>query len=145
MTMMLEKLQQDMVAAMKAGDKNRKNVLSMMIAQIKKSAIDKGCRDNITEEFVNAELLKYQKSVKETVNSLPQTDERYTQACNELAIVNEYAPTMIADPDKICEIIRDGYEGPLTKKDLMKFLSANYRGKMDMKVAGSVVDEIVKH
>ena len=143
--MTIEKLQADMITAMKEKNAFRKNVLSMMIAQIKKSAIDKGCRDNITEEFINAELIKYQKSVKETVNSLPQTDERHAQACNELAIVNEYAPIMITDPDKICEIIRDGYEGPLTKKDLMKFLSVNYRGKMDMKVAGSVVDEIVKH
>lgn len=143
--MTIEKLQADMITAMKEKNAFRKNVLSMMIAQIKKSAIDKGCRDNIAEEFVNAELLKYQKSVKETVDSLPNTDERHKQACDELSIVNKYAPTMITNPDKICEIIRDGYEGPLTKKDLMKFLSANYRGKMDMKIAGSVVDEIVKH
>lgn len=142
--MTIEKLQADMITAMKEKNTFRKNVLSMMIAQIKKSAIDKGCRDNIAEEFVNAELLKYQKSVKETVDSLPNTDERHVQACDELAIVNEYAPSLITNPDKIGMIIRDNYDGPLTKKDLMKFLSANYRGKMDMKVAGSVVDRIVK-
>ena len=143
--MTIEKLQADMITAMKEKNAFRKNVLSMMIAQIKKSAIDKGCRDNIAEEFVNTELLKYQKSVKETVDSLPNTDERHKQACDELAIVNEYAPSLITNPDKIGMIIRDNYDGPLTKKDLMKFLSANYRGKMDMKIAGSVVDEIVKY
>ena len=62
--MTLEVLQKDMIMAMKLGDKERKNVLSMVIAQIKKAAIDKGCRDNIDEAFVDAELLKYKKSIK---------------------------------------------------------------------------------
>lgn len=142
--MTLEVLQKDMMMAMKLGDKERKSVLSMVIAQIKKSAIDKGCRDNIDEAFVDAELLKYQKSVKETVDSLPMTDARWDSACVELGIINEYAPQLITDEEDIYTVIRDEYEGPLTKKDLMKFLSANYRGKMDMKVASKCVDELTK-
>lgn len=142
--MTLEVLQKDMMMAMKLGDKERKSVLSMVIAQIKKSAIDKGCRDNIDEAFVDAELLKYQKSVKETVDSLPMTDARWDSACVELGIINEYAPQLITDEEDIYAVIRDEYEGQLTKKDLMKFLSANYRGKMDMKVASKCVDELTK-
>ena len=41
------------------------------------------------------------------------------------------------------KIIRDEYEGPLTKPCLMKFLTSNYKGKMDMKVASGVVTELV--
>lgn len=143
--MTLEKLQQDMVTAMKEGNKARKSTLSMMIAQIKKSAIDKGVRDNISEEFVNAEILKYQKAVEETVKTLPNTDPRWDVATKELILVNEYAPHLIADADEIFDIIRDEYEGPITKKDLMKFLSGNYRGKMDMRIAGQCVDALVKN
>ena len=142
--MTLEILQKDMMMAMKLGDKERKSVLSMVIAQIKKSAIDKGCRDNINEAFVDAELLKYQKSVKETVDSLPMTDARWDSACVELGIVNEYAPQLITNEEDIYAVIRNEYDGPLTKKDLMKFLSANYRGKMDMTVASKCVDELTK-
>lgn len=142
--MTLEKLQQDMVIAMKEGNKARKSTLSMMIAQIKKSAIDKGVRDNISEEFVDAEILKYQKSVKETVDTLPILSDKWEQACAELAVVGEYAPKLITSPTEIHKILNENYDGPLTKKDLMKFLSANYKGKMDMKVAGSVVDTILK-
>ena len=142
--MTLEILQKDMMMAMKLGDKERKGVLSMVIAQIKKSAIDKGCRDNIDEAFVDAELLKYKKSVKETIDTLPATDPRWNAACTELMIINEYAPRLIADKDEIYKIIQEEYEGTLIKKDLMKFLSTNYRGKMDMKVAKECVDMMLK-
>lgn len=141
--MTLEKLQQDMVTALKEGNKARKSTLSMMIAQIKKAAIDKGIRDNISEEFVDAEILRYQKAVHETCMSLPATDPRWAAASDELHIVNEYAPALIISPTKIFEILNTEYDGPATKKDMMKFLSTNYKGKMDMKIASSVVDGLI--
>ena len=54
--MTLERLHKDMVTAWKSGDLNRKKVLSDTIAHIKRAAIDKGCRDDIKEDFVDAEL-----------------------------------------------------------------------------------------
>ena len=56
--MTLEKLQEQMITAMKNGDKPRKTAISGYIAAVKKVAIDKGCRDNITEEMVNETLTK---------------------------------------------------------------------------------------
>ena len=50
--MTFEKLQQDMIAAMKARDADRKEVLSNLVSATKKAAIDKQSRDNITEEIV---------------------------------------------------------------------------------------------
>ena len=41
------------------------------------------------------------------------------------------------------EILRDEYSGDITKKDIMKFLNSNYRGKMDMGVAAKVVDAYI--
>ena len=143
--MTLEKLQQEMVAALKAGQKERKTAISGYIAAIKKAAIDKGCRDNITEQFVNTELIKIQKSVKEQIDTCPVTRpdllEKYEA---ELKVINEFAPALISNPDRIAEILRDEYEGSIDKKNLMKFLNTNYRGRMDMGVAAKVVDEIVK-
>jgi uncharacterized protein YqeY len=142
--MTLERLHNDMVAAWKGGDINRKKVLSDTIAHIKRAAIDKSCRDNIKEDFVDAELLKVQKMFKEMVDTCPD-DREATKAeyMLNLAIINEYVPKLIADEEKIIEIIRDEYEGPLTKPCLMKFLTTNYKGKMDMKVASGVVAELV--
>jgi len=56
--MTIETLQNEMIVAMKQGNKFEKNVISGLIAQIKKAAIDAGCRDNITEEFVNRKFFK---------------------------------------------------------------------------------------
>ena len=51
--MTLEVLQSAMIAAMKERNKSRKDAISSLIGAIKKTAIDKNCRDNITEELVN--------------------------------------------------------------------------------------------
>ena len=143
--MTIEKLQSEMVAALKGGNKERKNFISNYIAAIKKAAIDKGCRDNITEQFVNTELIKIQKSVKEQIDTCPATRpdllEKYEA---ELKVINEFAPALISNPNRIAEILRDEYEGPIDKKNLMKFLNTNFRGRMDMGIAAKVVDEIIK-
>lgn len=139
--MTIETLQSSMIAAMKSGDKTRKTAISGYIAAIKKAAIDKGCRDNIDEKFVNTELIKIQKSVKEQVDTCPETrPDLMGKYKAELEIINEFAPALISNPSRIAEILRDEYEGPIDKKNLMKFLNTNYRGRMDMGVAAKVVD-----
>ena len=139
--MTIETLQSSMIAAMKSGDKTRKTAISGYIAVIKKAAIDKDCRDNIDEKFVNTELIKIQKSVKEQVDTCPASRadllEKYKA---ELEIINEFAPALISSPNRIFEILKDEYEGPIDKKNLMKFLNTNFRGRMDMSVAAKVVD-----
>ena len=51
--MTIEILQKEMIKALKEGNKFRKETISSLIAAVKKAAIDRGCRDNITEELVN--------------------------------------------------------------------------------------------
>ena len=65
--MQMEQLQKDMIAAMKARDKVRKDAISSLVSAAKKAAIDEGCRDNIPEELVNKVILKEMKSVKEQI------------------------------------------------------------------------------
>ena len=48
-TMQMETLQKDMIAAMKARDKVRKEDISTLVSAVKKVAIDEGCRDDIKE------------------------------------------------------------------------------------------------
>ena len=61
--MTFETLQQEMYSAMKSGDKFRKEVISGLIADIKRVAIDKNCRDNITEEVVDKSNFRKKYSV----------------------------------------------------------------------------------
>ena len=144
--MTIEKLEMESLMALKNKDTFRSNVISQMVAQIKRAAIDKGCRDNITEDFVNAEILKIQKQMADTLATCPtnRTDllEKY-QADEK--IIAEFAPQVISDPNEIKEIVV--FSGiALEKKNMgavMKFLKSEYNGRMDMGVASKVLKELL--
>ena len=144
--MNIEKLEMESLVALKNKDTFRRNVISQMIAQIKRAAIDKGCRDNITEDFVNAEILKIQKQMTDTLATCPsnRTDllEKY-QA--EEKVIAEFAPQVISDPNEIKEIVV--FSGiALEKKNMgavMKFLKSEYNGRMDMGVASKVLKDML--
>lgn len=142
--MTIEMLQKEMIAAMKNGDKFRKTTISTIIARIKNTAIDKGCRDNIAEDMVDAELLKAKKITQEMIDSCPESRQDLLEDYKkQMEIVCEFAPSLIADADKIAEIIRNsGVE--MNKGKIMKYLSANFKGKMDMGVASKVVGEMLR-
>ena len=77
--MKFEQLQKDMMTAMKARDKVRKDAISVLVSAAKKVAIDEGCRDNITEEIVDRVILKEVKSVKEQIDGCPESREDLKQ------------------------------------------------------------------
>lgn len=142
--MTYEVIYNDMVKAWKSGDTTTKSVLSDVLAHLKRAAIDKGCRDNMDEAFVDAELSKVNKMYQEMVNTCPpERAELRKDYERNLAIVSQYVPQLIVSEEKILGLIRDNYEGPLTKKDLMKFFSTNYKGKVDMKVVNRIVTQVV--
>ena len=96
--MEFEKLQKDMIAAMKAKDKARKDSISSLISAVKKVAIDEGVRDNITEDIVDRVILKEIKSVKEQIDSCPEsrTDllEEYKARYD---VISDYAPRLLSE------------------------------------------------
>ncbi len=67
--MQFEILQKDMVAAMKARDKARKDAISSLVSDVKKAAIDAGTRDNIADELVDQVILKSLKTAKEQLDT----------------------------------------------------------------------------
>ena len=138
--MTLEKLQQEMNNALREHNQNKRLVLSGLIAQIKKAAIDANCKDNINEDFVDKEIIKAGKVVQEMIDTCPNNREdlmeKYTA---QKDIIQLYAPTLITDKDEIKNIIESHPEIPRTKPNLMKFFSQNYKNKVDMKIVNSVV------
>ena len=144
--MTIEILQNEMITAMKNGDKFTKTTISGLIAQIKKSAIDKGCRGNITEEFVNAELLKAKKQAQESIDGAVAAgrDNLIEEYSRQYDIINFFAPQLIDDPNAIYSILKKEYDNEINKGKIMKWLKANYGGKMDMKAAAGAVDRFMK-
>jgi uncharacterized protein YqeY len=143
--MTLEKLQQEMIAAMKAGDKFRKTVISTTIAQIKKAAIDKGCRDNIPESLVDEVLLKTKKITQEMLDTCPESRQDLLEDYKkQMDIICEFAPQLITDENEIKDILLNC--GWTVKKSnqgsIMKWVKENYAGKIDMKTVSRVFKEM---
>ena len=134
----------EMVTAMKAGDKERKDVLSLLLSALKNKAIDK--RADLTEEEENQVVLKEIKQVSETLELTPADREDIITQCKfRIAVLNEFAPKMM-DADEIKAIITEvlaslSIETP-TGKDkgrIMKELMPKVKGKAD----GKLVNEIL--
>lgn len=142
--MTLEKLQQEMNNALREHNQNKRLVLSGLIAQIKKAAIDTNCKNNIDEDFVDKEIIKAKKVIQEMIDTCPNDRkdlmEKYT---TQKDIIQLYAPTLIADKDEIKNIIESHPEILRTKPNLMKFFSQNYKNKVDMKIVNIVVGEYI--
>ena len=65
----IDEIRSEMVAAMKAGDKERKAALSFLLSSLKNKAIDK--RADLTEEEEGQVILKEIKQLKETLEMTP--------------------------------------------------------------------------
>lgn len=144
--MKLERLQNAMVAALKSGDKFRKTTISTLIAQIKKTAIDKGVRDNITEDIVNSELQKAKKQIEDSISMCsPSRADLLEEYNKQKEIIMEFCPSLIEDENEIRNIILDcGFE--VNKQNqgmIMKTIKTSYAGKVDMKKVSQIFKEIV--
>lgn len=140
--MQFEQLQKDMMAAMKARDKVRKDALSALVSAAKKVAIDEGCRDNISEEIVDRVILKEIKSVKEQLDTCPDSREDLKQEYQaRYDIFQEYAPQMMSAEEVeafITEQFADVAAGK-NKGVIMKTVMPELKGKADGRVISQVV------
>lgn len=149
--MTLERLQSEMVQALKSGDKFRKNVISTIIAQVKNTAIDKGCRDNIPENIVDEALLKAKKIIQEMIDTCPDTrGDLMDSYKKQMQIICEFAPKLITNEDYIRTLVT-GYASnagvELVKSNrgaIMKLVAANLKGKADMGIVSKVIGEMLK-
>ena len=148
--MTLEKLQSEMIQAMKNGDKLRKGVIADLVGNIKTAAINKNCRDNITEELVDEVLLKCKKTAQEMIDTCPaERVETLAEYVKQLDIVNEFAPTLITDETQIRTIIAlyTSDEGidliKANRGKVMKLASTNLKGKADMSIVSKVVGDML--
>lgn len=138
-------LQSDMVAALKAGQKERKESISLMVAAIKKAAIDAGTRDEISDELVDQVLLKELKATKEQIETCPasRTDllEQYKA---HYAIVEEYAPKQLS-AEEIEKILTEKFADVIASKNkglIMKTVMPEFKGKADGKLINQIIAKL---
>ena len=148
--MTLETLQKEMIAALKAGDKSRKEVISGLVGAVKKAGIDQQCRDNIPESLVNTVLQKEQKTMQEMIDTCPvDRPEILTLYQNRMAIIKEFTPQLLTDPEEIKNEIyallsSAGIEASKQNKgQIMKLVMPALKGKADMRIVNQVIGEVL--
>lgn len=145
--MKLETLQKDMIAAMKAKDKPRKEAISALVSAVKKVAIDEGCRDDVPEELVNRVILKEIKTVKEQVDTCPaERADLKEEYSFRYQVMQEYAPAMMS-AEEVKAVITEKFADVLAtgnKGQIMKAVMGELKGKADGKVINQIVGELCK-
>lgn len=140
----IDEVRADMVKAMKAGDKESKETLSMLLAALKNKAIDK--RSDLTVEEETQVILKEIKQTKETLEMTPADRTEIIDECNKrLAVLEQYAPKMM-DEAEIRAVIdatlsEVGIEAPEAKDKgkIMKVLMPKIKGKADGKLVNDIL------
>ena len=140
----IDEVRADMVKAMKAGDKESKETLSMLLAALKNKAIDK--RSDLTAEEETQVILKEIKQTKETLEMTPADRTEIIDECNKrLAVLEQYAPKMM-DEAEIRAVIdatlsEVGLEAPEAKDKgkIMKVLMPKVKGKADGKLVNDIL------
>lgn len=148
--MTLEMLQSAKIAATKARDNETKRVLSDMIDACQKASITSKGRVEITEQLVDETLIKYQKTVQEMIDTCPSSyEDKLKQYKADMEIVKQYAPQLITDKETIANRVKEiaGAQGiELVKANrgaLMRSISAELKGKADMKIVSAIVGDIL--
>lgn len=145
--MTIETLRKDMVAAMKAKDKVKKDAISALVSAVKKAAIDEGCRDDVPEELTDRVILKEIKTVKEQIDTCPEgredLKEEYTA---RYEIMQQYAPKQLS-AEEIKAVIMEKFADVIATKNrgqIMKSVMGELKGKADGKLINQIVSELCK-
>ena len=143
--MTLEVLQKDMIAAMKAKDKEKKDSIASLVSAVKKVGIDNGCRDNIPEDMVNQAVLKELKSVKEQIDTCPaDRTDLLAQYQARYDLYQTYAPAMMS-AEEVEALLQEKFAEVLATKNkgqIMKTVMPELKGKADGKVINQVVAKL---
>ena len=142
---MLDQLQEELIAAMKAGDKPRMTGLRNIIGKLKASQLDKG--EMLTGEESLKILKSAAKQLKESVEQY-QKGGRYDLADKEsfeLSLLEKYLPEQLSE-SKIRDAIKNtiqssGAESMQDTGRIMGLLMKELAGAADGKLVQKIVQE----
>ena len=142
---MIEKLDKDMIEAMKAKDKDRLTVIRMVKASLKQEQIDhkKEINDELLIDVVNKQIKMRKDSISEFEKGNRQDLIDKTQ--QEIDVLMEYLPEQLSieEVNKVIDEIFDEVK-PSGQKDMgkvMKEATARLKGKADMKEVSNIIKE----
>jgi len=142
---MVEKLEKDMIEAMKNKDKDRLTVIRMVKASLKQEQIDhkKEINDDLLIDVVNKQIKMRKDSISEFEKGNRQDLIEKTQA--EINVLLAYLPEQLSNEEVIKiidEIFREvNPEGPKDMGKVMGLAQGKLKGKADMKEVSTIIRE----
>ena len=142
-----QEVQTQMMAALKAGDKPRKDALSLLLAALKNKQIDK--RAPLTAAEEDAVILREIKEAQETIDTTPADRTAVIEECRaRIAVYREFAPVQMDEaalrPIIAATLLELGIPSPTAadKGRIMKALMPKVKGKADGKLVNRLVSEL---
>lgn len=143
--MLVEKVKSDMIAALKAGDKERKETLSMIVSALNSKAKEKLA--DLTEAEELSVLQKELKQTKETRESAPSDRVDIISKCDfRISIIESYLPKLMDEIEirsVIDEVLSSLGLATVSKTDkgkVMKELMPRVKGKADGKLVNIILE-----
>jgi uncharacterized protein len=144
-----EKIQQDLKAAMKAGDIQKRETLRLLMAAFKQVEVDK--RIELSESDATGILMSEAKKRREAIEEMDKAGrtELAAQERYELGVIEEYLPKQLSR-DEIAALAQQAIQdaGATSPKDMgnvMKVLMPRLKGQADGKVVNAIVQELLSH
>ena len=142
-------IRKEMTSALKAGDKPRKEALSLLLSALKNKEIDK--RAPLTDEEAYAIIFKEIKEAKETIEASPKDRKDIIEECSTRINVYSEFVSKLMDEEEIREVVLNtlkelSIEKPTAadKGKLMRVLMPKVKGKADGKLVNEIVTELFK-
>ena len=140
----IDDVRKEMMAALKAGDKPRKEALSMLLSALKAKFIDK--RADLTEEEENAVVYREIKEAQETIDTTPADRADIIDECRlKIAVYSEFVPQRMSEEEiqkAIDSVLAQLDIAQPTAKDkgrIMKTLMPLLKGKADGNLVNSLL------
>lgn len=140
----MDKVRAEMVKAMKSGDKQRKDVLSLLLSDLKAKWIDK--RADLTEAEENDIIGKEIKQTKETLETAPKDRaDIIEQSKFALSVLEEFAPVQMSESEieaaaqNVLNTLGIASPTPKDRGRIMKELMPQVKGRAD----GAAVSRVV--
>jgi len=142
--MLKDKINEDVKSALKAGDANRRMVLSLVLSAVKNKEIEK--RSELTDEEIISVISSEVKKRKESIESYEKggRQEMAQKEKGELAILMEYMPEQMSDDDIRTEAKKAILESGVTDIKQVGKVLAVLMPKVKGKADGQTVSRIVK-
>lgn len=141
--MLFDGLNKDYIAAYKARDIVKKDILSSIISKCKYKKVEKDSNGILTDEDVIKIIEKTIKELDEEILSFSNAGDNYIERVNNLKaqkeIINNYMPKQLSE-EEIKNLINDLEDKSLP--NVMKYFKTNYQGKCNMGLVSKIAKEI---